>query len=89
MILSPAECDMIADAIGRHREAVESFRRSRRGNLWCRLDNLTLTIFEQPKGSGLFSWCVADRDGPHFSNFSFESEEAAVANVLEALHEMV
>jgi hypothetical protein len=51
-----------------------TWARSRKGNLWCRLDGLTLSVF--PFGDR-WKWCVADRGGPRYSRESYPSSSAA------------
>jgi hypothetical protein len=62
----------------------EFSRRSRKGNLWARLEHpsgvvVTLTVFANCRGT--FSYCVADASGPRYSELEFDTEAAA----LEAL----
>jgi hypothetical protein len=52
------------------------WRRSKRGNLWRTYKGWTLCVFE--KGSGWYSWSIADADGPHYSNRSYRSEQQAL-----------
>lgn len=53
------------------------FRLSKRGNLWRRWGDLTLTIFED-RVSGSFKVCIADGDRPGFSTVVFESVDDAI-----------
>jgi hypothetical protein len=86
MILSAYECDRIAEAMAQEREFRDSlFQRSRKGNLWCRWNGVTLTVYEYPKGSGCYRYCIAGDGGPSFSEESWESEEEAIAHLWEQL----
>ncbi len=64
-----------------------TWRRSHRGNLWTTADEgrLTLTVFERPKGSGWYAFCIADADGPLFSERSYPCEADAVEGCLAEL----
>jgi hypothetical protein len=61
-----------------------NWSRSRKGNLWCSLDGLTVSVF--PRGDR-WQWCIASAGGPRYSRESYASEaeaaEAAEAEVLE------
>ena len=57
------------------------FSRSYRGNLWCRHDDMTLTVFKR-KGGG-YGWCIHAGDEPRYSRVTFESEEVALDDLLE------
>jgi hypothetical protein len=88
MLLSVWEADMIADEIGRRREFHDGFQRSKRGNLWCRHGDLTLSIFENPQGSGFYWWCIADTDGPHYGSIAFETEDEAMESLYEVVNKL-
>jgi hypothetical protein len=61
------------------------FRRSKKGNLWRNFEgDMTLTIFRR-RGDDTYGWCVADEQGPRFSRRGFETEEAALFALAEAL----
>jgi hypothetical protein len=62
--------------LDRHR-----FARSRRGNLWCRLGEWTLTVFQRNDGG--WAWCLTTGDDPRFPRHSFESESHALDDLLE------
>lgn len=62
------------------------WKRSAKGNLWCKIDGLLVTVFAHPDDGG-FKWCIADEDGPAFSPKSYKSEEKALRGVERALQE--
>jgi hypothetical protein len=61
-----------------------TWERGRKGNLWCRYDDRTLSVF--PCGDR-YKWCVAGAGGPRYSRGTYPTEaeaaEAAEAQVLE------
>jgi hypothetical protein len=61
---------------------LRGFRESRRGNLWRKFDELTLTVFER---DGRFSWCISSgEDNTRFSRWrGFEGEEEAMEDLWE------
>jgi hypothetical protein len=85
MRLTTDEADEVADEFGKAREFAQDFMRSRRGNRWRRWNGLTLTIFEQPKGSGWFGWCIADEHGPRFSERLWDNTDEATDDLWNQL----
>jgi hypothetical protein len=62
-----------------------AYQRSRKGNLWCRRGELTLTVFR--RDADRYLWCIHDGHLPRFSRVTYRSEgEAleALENALEA-----
>jgi hypothetical protein len=55
------------------------FRRSRKSNLWRRWGRFNVTVF--PSRFGGYCYCIADSDGPAFSNYSHDSEDEAILSV--------
>jgi hypothetical protein len=52
------------------------FRRSRKDNLWCQLQNgRTVTIF---KRSGKYAWCIAGAADPRYSSGKYATEDEAL-----------
>ena len=71
------------------------FERSRKGNLWCKWEGLTLTIFgggtsndrvfgRSPPG---FGWCIAD-DETRFSSERYATEDEAMNALWNELMEV-
>ena len=54
----------------RRRSFVEGFRKSRKGNLWRKYDERTLTVFRSGED---YRWCLAGECGPSFSSGTFET----------------
>ncbi len=67
------------------------FERSRKGNLWrtwpLNGEQVNVTVFSRDGES--YRWCLADANGPHFSADRFESEDAAVDDLLAVLVDRV
>ena len=64
------------------------FRRSQKGNAWCRIGQYTLTVFPDSKGTS-FRWCIAQPDKtPKFSANNHPTERAAMKSLYRALDEM-
>jgi hypothetical protein len=58
------------------------WKRSRKGNLWKRLDDgRTATVFARPDGRG-FSWCLHDGERPRYDPAAYELE----CDALDALN---
>src|SRR5262249_1457315 len=72
-----AEREMAQDLFERE------FMRSRKGNLWRRLDDLHLSVFRHPDGK--YRWSIADEDGPHFGIVPYRTEGEALEAVWEHL----
>ena len=53
------------------RNPLEGWRRSQKGNLYKRFDEITLTIFTKGNWFGV---CLHDGDQPHFSHRGFGTE---------------
>jgi hypothetical protein len=61
------------------------FARSRRGNLWRKRRDLTLTVFAYPNKGG-YGWCIAGAGrSREWSQGDFASEEVAMADLYERL----
>jgi hypothetical protein len=60
------------------------FKRSTKGNLWGRWQEVTLTIFPQRHG---YAWCIADEDGPAYSLGVYQTEAEAVAALWRELND--
>jgi hypothetical protein len=56
------------------------FRRSRRGNIWRKYDESTVTVFK--RDDERFGWCISrSEDDVEFSPDDYASEEEAVDSV--------
>jgi hypothetical protein len=55
------------------------WKRSRKGNLYRRLNDLTLTVFRLD--SGAYGWAIATPDEVRFSDGHFDSEDGALKDV--------
>ena len=78
-LIDADEVDLIEAAFTRF---AEGFRRSKRGNIWCEWDGLTLTVFPRSQG---FCWCIADSEGPQFSRRRYETEGEAMESLWSEL----
>ena len=58
-------------------EEPTAWKRSKKGNLWRKWDDVTLTIFKRP--GKCFGWCIVDGDDQQYSPDKFESEEDAMS----------
>jgi hypothetical protein len=84
-------CDKEAQRRAALEKFAAGFRRSRKGNLWCRVmhesaygpHEMTLTVFPS-KNSG-FDICVADRDGPRFIYGGFATDRKALELLFDTL----
>lgn len=54
----------------------DRFHRSKRGNLWRRFDDRTLTVFL--RNDGLFGVCIASADGPRWGEAGHVNEDDAL-----------
>ena len=59
------------------------WKRSRRGNLWRQLENLTLSIFA--RGPAWFGFSIADEDKVYYSPESYRTEGEAYTALLAEL----
>jgi hypothetical protein len=59
------------------------FARSRKGNLWRRYRDLTLTVFQRKDET--YAWCIAHGDRPRFSPRSCDTEEDALDDLIETV----
>jgi hypothetical protein len=58
------------------------FKRSRRGNLWCRWRGETLTVFRR---QGTYRWSAADGERVVYSQGGWAGEDEALAGLWEAV----
>jgi hypothetical protein len=74
----------MADGLDLSDDLDAAWRRSRKGNLWRKLEGVTLTVF---RCEGGWRYCVADAAGPRYGERVYDGEEeaalAAEAFVLE------
>ncbi|MCI0639582.1 MAG: hypothetical protein L0Y72_18910 [Gemmataceae bacterium] len=70
--------------------SADPWRRSQRGNATRWYVGHRLTIFQRPRESGWFGWCVAWTDGGvQFSASTFASERAAMEDCCRVVNERV
>lgn len=82
-VLKPDHDREIEAIIAARERFAAGFRRSRRGNLWRRLDDLTLTVFRQ---EDRFKWSISYGDGSaRFSDERFDTEEYALSSLWNAV----
>lgn len=55
------------------------FKRSKKGNLSRQWEGRSLTVFRRKDGT--FAWCIADDDGPTYSEGTFEDEREAIRDL--------
>lgn len=63
-------------------EEPSAWRRSPKGNLWRHWEGATVSIYRRRDG---FGWCIADEDGPRYSQRAYETEADAITAAGEAL----
>lgn len=63
-------------------EFAEHFRRSKKGNLWCVQDGITLVVFIR-KSDARYGWSRADGDGVTYCYRSFPDESEAMADLAD------
>jgi hypothetical protein len=61
------------------------FHRSYRGNLTCRVRDLTVTVFAR----GGYHYCIAKNDEPSYSEKRYDTEAEAVAACEAAVREVL
>lgn len=68
-------------------DAAVDWKRSKKGNLWCQVDDETLTVFENMVGE--WTLCVAGVDGPVYFRLNAQDEDEAVERVEAMIREAV
>jgi hypothetical protein len=52
-----------------------TWKTSRKGNRWRKAGRLTCTVFKTKTG---YTFCIADSDGPSYSDTAWETEREAI-----------
>ncbi len=64
-------------------EFTDMFKRSRKGNLWCRHGRDVLTVFQTIRET--YSWCIANAGGQDYAPEEYTSEEDALAGLYNVI----